>query len=195
MIDHGAGNLVSMEQALVRVGSEPTRVSTAVDLDAFDGVVLPGVGATATAMRRLRRTGLDEALVAHDRPMLAVCVGMQLLFEWSDEDDTACLGIVRGTVRRLAGRPLPHMGWNDVAGSDPLLGSRTDAYYFVHSFAPRPEDDIVVGRTTYDGEEFASVVRADAVVGAQFHPERSGDAGLAFLDRFVRECGPVRRVA
>ncbi len=195
VIDHGAGNLVSMEQALATVGAHPTRIIAATDLEAFDGVVLPGVGATGTAMRRLRRSGLDRSLVSHDRPMLAVCVGMQLLFEWSDEDDTECLGLMRGAVRRLPGRPLPHMGWNDVVGGDPLLGPESDTYYFVHSFAPQPADDVTVGRTVYAGEEFSSVVRTGSTVGAQFHPERSGDAGLAFLARFVRSCRAVQRVA
>lgn len=196
VIDHGAGNLVSMEQALVRVGATPTRIMQATDLDAYDAVVLPGVGATGAAMRTLRRTGLDIALTSHERPMLAVCVGMQLLFDWSAEDDTACLGIMPGTVERLDATPLPHMGWNDVEGTDAVLGETgSDPYYFVHSFAPRPAGDVTIGRTRYGTDEFSSVVRSGTTVGAQFHPERSGDAGLAFLRRFVATCGEVDRAA
>ena len=196
VIDHGAGNLVSMEQALVRVGAEPTRVDEAMDLDRFDGIVLPGVGATGSAMGTLRRTGLDRALLEHTRPMLAVCVGMQLLFDWSEEDDTRCLGIVPGRVTALDATPLPHMGWNDVSGDDPLLADDDAPFYFVHGFAPRPDDPgVVVGTTRYGGDEFSSVVRTGTTVGAQFHPERSGTAGLELLDRFVRSCREVSRAA
>lgn len=196
VVDHGAGNLVSMEQALVRVGASPTRISEATDLDGFDGVILPGVGATGAAMRTLRRTGLDQALRAHGRPMLAVCVGMQLLFEWSEEDATTCLGMIPGRVRRLRATPLPHMGWNDVDGTDPLLDPSPTPFYFVHSYVPQPDDAaVVVGTTSYDDDTFASVVRVGDIVGAQFHPERSGTAGLAVLDRFVRACKEAARAA
>ena len=196
VVDHGAGNLVSMEQALVHVGARPTRVSEATDLDEFDGVILPGVGATGAAMRTLRRTGLDQALRDHHRPMFAVCVGMQLLFDWSEEDGTACLGLMRGAVRKVRATPLPHMGWNDVDGDDPLLEPSPTPFYFVHSYVPRPDDPAVVVATTRYGEDtFASVVRSGDVVGAQFHPERSGSAGLAVLDRFVRACAGAARAA
>lgn len=203
VIDHGAGNLVSMERALERVGAVPERIAIATDLDGFDGVVLPGVGATGSAMRTLRRTGIDDALVAHGRPMLAVCVGMQLLFEWSDEDDTACLGIVSGRVRPLDAMPLPHMGWNDVVGygafpggPDPSGEQRNGPFYFVHSYAPEPADGtVIVGRTRYGSDEFASVVRSGDTIGAQFHPERSGSAGLRFLEAFTRSCSEAAHAA
>lgn len=196
VIDHGAGNLVSMEQALVLAGAEPTRVAETTDLGRFDGVVLPGVGATAAAMRALRRVGLVEPLRHVDRPLLAVCVGMQLLFERSDEDGAECLGLLAGDVTAVTESPLPHMGWNDVEGSDAFLDDRTALYYFVHSYVPRPADpSVVVARTTYGCDVFASVVRAGTTVGAQFHPERSGRAGIRFLERFVGSCETVTRAA
>lgn len=196
VIDHGAGNLVSMEQAVARVGAEPVRISRATDLHEFDGVILPGVGATGAAMRTLRRTGLDHALRSHRRPMFAVCVGMQLLFEWSEEDGAACLGIMGGAVRKVRAKPLPHMGWNDVIGDDPLLDPSPTPFYFVHSYVPRPDDpDVIVGTTRYDDDHFASVVRLGDIVGAQFHPERSGTAGLEVLRRFVRDCEEAARAA
>ncbi len=199
VIDHGAGNLVSMEQALRRVGAEPVRIGEGTDLSAFDGVVLPGVGATGAAMRTLTQRDLVEPVMSYGGPLLGVCVGMQLLFEHSDEDDNPCLGLLPGGVTRLDASPLPHMGWNEVDGSaDPLLAGigagRT--FYFVHSYAVSPTDTATVaGTTTCGSDVFASVVRSGQISGVQFHPERSGDDGLAVLGNFVRECLDTRRVA
>ena len=199
VIDHGAGNLVSMEQALRRVGATPVRIDEAVDLAGFDGVVLPGVGATAPAMRTLDRTGLSEAIRAWNGPFLGVCVGMQLLFDRSEEDGARCLGLIEGTVRRIEATPLPHMGWNDVShdGASILSGlPDQEPFYFVHSYVPQPSDpSVIVGRSTYGTDEFATVVRRGSVVGAQFHPERSGDAGLAVLDNFTSACRRARNAA
>jgi glutamine amidotransferase len=199
VIDHGAGNLVSMEQALVRAGATPERVTRGVDLRAYDGVVLPGVGATGPAMRTLDRTGLTDAILAFDGPLLAVCVGMQLLFDESREDDTRCLGLIAGTVERLDARPLPHMGWNDVShdGASPFDGTAPSTpFYFVHSFAPVPVDtSTILGTTEYRGRPFVSAVRRDRITGLQFHPERSGDAGIRVLASFVASCGESARAA
>jgi glutamine amidotransferase len=199
VVDHGAGNLVSMEQALVRAGAEPERITRGCDLGAYDGVVLPGVGATGPAMRTLDRTGLTDAILAYDGPLLAVCVGMQLLFDESHEDDTRCLGLIAGTVERLAATPLPHMGWNEVDhdGSGPLATTDPGTpFYFVHSFAPVPRDPAtIIGTTDYGERPFASAVRLGAVTGLQFHPERSGDAGIRVLAAFVTSCGTSARAA
>lgn len=199
VIDHGAGNMVSMEQALRHVGAEPVRIDTGSDLAAFDGVVLPGVGATGAAMRTLTRRGLVESVVSYEGPILGVCVGMQLLFDHSDEDGNPCLGLVAGTVTKLDATPLPHMGWNEVAAlGEPLLSGvpAGTTFYFVHSYAVRPTDDAVVTATTACGRDvFASVVRFGRITGVQFHPERSGEDGLIVLGNFVRECSDVRRVA
>lgn len=199
VIDHGAGNLVSMEQALRQVNAEPTRIDQETDLSDFDGVILPGVGATGAAMRTLARRGLVQPLNTYAGPLLGVCVGMQLLFDRSDEDDNPCLGLIPGNVTRLRATPLPHMGWNEVDGRDePLLVgvAPEQPFYFVHSFAVRPEQDAVItGTTTCGSDVFASIVRSGHIVGMQFHPERSGADGLAVLANFVNGCSAVRRVA
>ena len=199
VIDHGAGNLVSMEQALRRVHAMPIRIDSGADLSAFDGVVLPGVGATGAAMRTMTQRGLVEPVRSYDGPLLGVCVGMQLLFEHSDEDDNPCLGLLPGSVTRLNATPLPHMGWNEVDGAGESLLAGIDSgrtFYFVHSYAVRPIDKATIaGTTTCESDVFASVVRSGRISGVQFHPERSGPDGLAVLGNFVNECQDARRVA
>jgi len=198
VIDHGAGNLVSMMRALETVGSIPTLVRSGA-LGGFDRVVLPGVGATGPAMRTLDRSGLADELRNFEGPLLGVCVGMQLLFDHSQEDDTNCLGLIGGDVQRINATPLPHIGWNSVEavnstiftglGSDPL-------FYFVHSFAVRPSNaTVVMGRTSYGNDVFASLVVSGSVTGLQFHPERSGEAGLRVLANFITDPAEVRDVA
>lgn len=192
VIDHGAGNLVSIAQGLENQGAE-VRVTTSLrDLTGVDGIVLPGVGATGAAMERLRTVGLVEPLSAWQGPLLGICVGLQLFFTASEEDGGETLGLIPGRVRRLKGAPrLPHIGWNDVhLLGDPLFaGIETGStFFFVHSFAPVPADsNTVIGTCTY-GQEFVAAVRAGNRVGVQFHPERSGPAGLQMLGNFVREC-------
>lgn len=200
VIDHGAGNLVSIAQGLRRAGTEVTIVATPDQFTDMDGVVLPGVGTTGAAMERLRHAGLVEPLREYAGPLLGICVGLQLFFDSSEEeDDGECLRMIRGTVRRLADAPLlPHIGWNDVAVSDdPLFAGLgpSPAFYFVHSYAPVPDDDaVVIGRTEYGGP-FAAAVRSGDRVGVQFHPERSGAAGLTVLANFVDMCREVSRAA
>ena len=181
------------------IGVESTRVTEAIDLAPFDGIVLPGVGATAPAMRTLDRTGLSAALRAWDGPLLGVCVGMQLLFDRSDEDGARCLGLIEGSVRRIEATPLPHMGWNDVEheGRGVLNGlDERVPFYFVHSYAAEPSNPgVVVGTTTYGSDTFTTVVEQGLVSGAQFHPERSGRAGLAVLEAFAAMCEQVRHAA
>lgn len=193
VVDHGAGNLVSITQGLERAGAHPVLVDRPEAMEGLNGVVLPGVGATASVMEGVRRAGLGEALRRLSVPMLGICVGMQILFDRSEEDGAECLGLIPGTVARLPKAPrLPHIGWNDVqpVRSDPLLAGLGDrpTFYFVHSYAPRPADpDTVLAVSSY-GECFCAAVRAGSVTGVQFHPERSGRAGLALLANFVAEC-------
>ena len=189
VIDHGAGNLVSIQRALEVVGGRPRIAEGPEGLNGADAVVLPGVGATGAAMDRLERQGLVEPLREWDGPLLGICVGMQLLFDDSDEDGGACLGLVPGSVRAIKGLPLPHMGWNDVwASDDPIFGevAAGSLFTFVHSYAAVPE---MLGD---HGGEFVAAVRDRNYIGLQFHPERSGTAGLRVLDNFVAE---VRRAA
>ncbi len=195
VIDHGAGNLVSIQRALEEVGARPRIVESADGLDAADAVVLPGVGATGAAMARLERRGLIAPLRTWAGPLLGICVGMQLLFDDSEEDGGACLGVVPGAVRAIAGRPLPHMGWNDVwTDGDPVFDGIPSGslFTFVHSFAAVPRDPSIVTGTSDHGGSFVAAVRDRNYVGLQFHPERSGAAGLRLLANYVSE---VRRAA
>lgn len=195
VIDHGAGNLVSIQRALEVVGARPRIAAAPQDLHGADAVVLPGVGATGAAMDRLGFQGLIDPLRKWDGPLLGICVGMQLLFDDSDEDGAACLGLVRGSVRAIAGLPLPHMGWNDVWTSDDPVFSGVPSgslFTFVHSYAAVPDDPGIVTATSDHGGEFVAAVRDRSYVGLQFHPERSGAAGLRVLGNFVAE---VRRAA
>lgn len=187
--DYGAGNLVSIRNALALHGAE---VTVAADADGLAGahlIVVPGVGASGPAMARLRRRGLAAAIpaaVAEGAWYLGICLGMQLLFERSEEDGARLLGLLGGDVRRLADAPrLPHIGWNglDRVGTHPLLAGLADGApaYFVHSYAPAPADPgVVVARTTH-GRPFVSCVAAGRLLGCQFHPERSGADGLRIL--------------
>jgi glutamine amidotransferase len=200
VVDHGAGNLVSIAQGLAAVGADPVVVESAGELADADGVVLPGVGSAAAAFDRLTDAGLVDALRETAVPLLGVCVGLQMFFDGSDEDAAGGLGLIPGRVRRLVDAPrLPHIGWNDLAirRDDPLLTGidRTDTFYFVHSYAPEPANPDAVVATTEYGREFTVVARSGAVAGVQFHPERSGAAGLRVLANFVAECREGGRAA
>jgi imidazole glycerol phosphate synthase glutamine amidotransferase subunit len=195
VIDHGAGNLVSIEQALTTVGAEVVVVRDPETLRTADAVVLPGVGAAAPAMDRLVSGDLVDPIrtwIADERPFLGICLGLQLLFDGSDEDGAATLGVVAGRTVRLEAAPtLPHTGWNQVERSrtHPLFdGIGHDAdFYFVHSYVGVPEAGAagVVVATTEHGGRFASAIARGAMVGVQFHPERSGRDGLRLLANFV----------
>ncbi len=193
VVDHGAGNLVSIAQGLEHAGAS---VSVAVgpdDLLGVDGVVLPGVGSVAAAWDRLVEQRLVDPLRELTVPLLGVCVGLQLLFEGSDEDDGGGLGLIEGRVRRLEDTPrLPHIGWNDldIVSTEPILagvGSR-DTFYFVHSYVPFPADAEATVATTSYGRPFTAVARHGDVIGVQFHPERSGPKGLRIIANFVASC-------
>ncbi len=198
VIDHGAGNLVSIGRALATVGAEPVICTEPDELSRVDGIVLPGVGATGAAMRRLEATGMSEALRSWRGPLLGICVGLQLLFTDSAEDDGPCLGILPGRVEPLTGRPLPHMGWNDVTyREDPLFRGipQGTTFYFVHGYAPVPADPDLVVATAVHGAPFTAAVRRGPLVGVQFHPERSGPAGLRLLANFVDASREEHRAA
>lgn len=195
LIDAGGANLGSVLYALRRIGAEPRLVRDADALGTPERVILPGVGAAAPSMALLRARGLDAALRASEAPLLGVCVGLQLLFEGSEEGDVDCLGLLPGRVRKLAGGPglrIPHMGWNTLrfrAPASPLLAGIDDAAhaYFVHSFAvPADEAGDVVLADTDHGARFAAVVGQGRRFGAQFHPERSSATGLRLLDNFLK---------
>ena len=194
VVDYGAGNLVSIEQALVAAGATVTRVTDGARLGDPDLLIVPGVGAAAPAMERLRAGGLVEpirAWIAADRPFLGICLGLQLLFDVSDEDGAQTLGILAGRTTRLQDAPtLPHTGWNQVARrrDHPAFdGIDADAdFYFVHSYAVRPVVASDVLASTRHGSEFVSAVSRGRLLGVQFHPERSGTDGLRLVANVVR---------
>ena len=198
VVDYGMGNRRSVEKALARAGARAVVTADHAVLAAADGLVVPGVGAFPRAMESLRARGLDDALralAADGTPVLGVCLGMQLLFESSQEHGGAAgLGLLAGTVTPLqagAGR-LPHIGWSRVRFTrvSPLLDGlgREAAFYHVHSYVCRPADaSDVVGESEH-GERFASVVQRGAVAGVQFHPEKSSAAGLRLLRNFAEAC-------
>ncbi len=200
VVDYGAGNLVSIDQALRAAGAEVVVARRAAAFATADGLVVPGVGAAAPAMARLGRRGLVEPIrswIAADRPLLGICLGMQLLFDGSDEDGAVTLGIFRGRTERLVDAPhLPHIGWNAVCRTrDHALfaGIAPDApFYFVHSYAPRPvgpaADELALAVTEHGGT-FVPAVARGRIAGVQFHPERSGADGLRLLANFVELVG------
>jgi glutamine amidotransferase len=198
VLDYGIGNLRSAEKALQHLGAVAELTSDPAVVERAAGVVLPGVGAFGACMRALRASGLEpaaRAAVASGRPFLGICVGMQMLFDGSEEaPDEPGLGLLAGQVRRLsAGVVLPHMGWNTVAvtpGSRLMAGlGEAPWLYFVHSYAPVPTDPAVVVATAEHGGRVVAALERVPLWATQFHPEKSGAAGLALLANFVAAVG------
>jgi glutamine amidotransferase len=202
MVDYGMGNRRSVVKAFARIGSSLAATADHDALRAADGLVVPGVGAFPEAMRRLRALGLDDVVrerAAAGVPVIGLCLGMQLLFEGSDEHEGAVgLGLLPGRIVRLdtRGLKLPHIGWNAVSWQhgSALVDGLPDpaAFYHVHSFVPEPADEaIVLGIGEY-GSPFCSFVERDNIFGAQCHPEKSSTHGLALLRNFVGLCAAAR---
>jgi glutamine amidotransferase len=201
ILDYGMGNLRSVEKAVERVGApveitgDPERAAQA------EGLILPGVGAFPRAMERIRELGLDEAIrerLEAGTPVLGICLGFQLVFESSSElGGGEGLGLVSGCVDELdaPGLKVPHIGWEPVAferESDLFAGIDDGTpFYFVHSFAPRPEDGEAVVATAVHGERFACAIARPPLYAVQFHPEKSSAAGLRLLANFARLCAAV----
>jgi glutamine amidotransferase len=187
IVDVGCGNIGSVAIAFERLGLSMITTADPETIASADRVVLPGVGAAGYAMRRIDELGLREPIRALKQPVLGICLGMQLLFDGSEEDGTLCLGIIPGKVRRLAPtreRPVPHMGWSRLSLKADVPGfAEGDYVYFAHSYAAEPGPHVLASADY--GREIPAVVGKGNFLGAQFHPERSGMAGARFLQSFV----------
>lgn len=192
VLDYGSGNLHSVSRALAHAGGEPVVTGDPVQVAAADALVIPGVGHFGHCVRAIRAEGLDRAIaeaVGTGKRVFGVCVGMQVLFERSDEDPETGLGVLPGVSRRLpTDVKVPHIGWNEVVWQrpHPYAGGIPDGtrFYFVHSYAPDANGDTV--GVTEHGRRFAAVASRDNVFATQFHPEKSGEAGLAIYANFVK---------
>lgn len=193
IVDYRMGNLASVSKALHKGGDDPLVSDQPGELEECDLMVLPGVGNFAAGMMNLNELSLADFVIewaGAGRPLLGICMGMQLLFEESDEGSAKGLGILPGRVVRFTpGLKIPHMGWNTLrAGGSPAFRAADGRYfYFVHSYACVPENEADVAAWTDYGGEFASAVHSGRVHGVQFHPEKSSDDGLALLARILRE--------
>ena len=208
IVDYGAGNLRSVQKAFHHLGYGAEIVTDPAALADAPAVVFPGQGTAPQAMGALKANGMDAAIraaIEGGTPFFGVCLGLQLLMDWSEEADTECLGIIPGTVRRFpvglpTGLKVPQMGWNSVElhGTHPVFEGVGEAsyFYFVHGYYAAPKDHArVIGTTDY-GVRFASAVARDNVVATQFHPEKSGPTGLRLYDNFMRHMvGEARQAA
>jgi imidazole glycerol-phosphate synthase subunit HisH len=195
IVDYGMGNLRSVHKALEKLGNEAQLVSTAREIGAAERLIVPGVGAFGDAMKGLAARGLIEPIRAYartGRPVLGICLGMQIMFEESEEDPgVEGLGIVPGNVVRFRTRELkvPHMGWNSLevsAGSRLLAGlDQAPHVYFVHSYFVAPRRAAVAAATTEYGGKFVAAIESGNIMGTQFHPEKSQDTGLRILTNFA----------
>jgi imidazole glycerol-phosphate synthase subunit HisH len=203
VVDYGIGNLRSAEKALQHLGADAALTADPRAIERADAVVLPGVGAFGACMQALRAAGLEDvtrSAATDGRPFLGICIGMQMLFDGSDETpDVPGLGIVPGRVTLLPKTVrLPQMGWNtlEVVDGTRLAADLPDPawLYFVHSFAPEPEDESVVAAWCEYGRRFAAIVETGPVWATQFHPEKSGTVGMHLLKNFVGAVSRVGRV-
>lgn len=202
IIDYGLGNLASVANALEKLGASYQISSSPAALKKADALILPGVGAARQGMANLKKRKLDKVIIDEikkGKPFLGICLGMQLLFDKSEEGNIKCLGILKGTVLKFKKkRKVPQIGWNNVKIMNPanpagrqesgIMENIADNnyFYFVNSFYCSPNDkSVIVGETNY-GEDFTSIVARDKIVGMQFHPEKSGDAGFKLLKNFIK---------
>lgn len=201
IIDYKAGNIKSVERALAALGCQYIIADKPESLEKAGRLIFPGVGDAQYAMEQLRRSGFDSFLrekVAQQVPVLGICLGSQIVFDFSEEGDTPCLGLIPGTIRHFSSiekdfpLKVPHMGWNNLqyrSGVDDgglFAGiSEEHSYYFVHSYVIQPEDDSVILATADYGITVPAAVRKGSLVAVQFHPEKSGVPGLQLLRNFV----------
>jgi glutamine amidotransferase len=191
VIDYGMGNLGSVAKALAFLGFSATVTQDPEIVAKADRLILPGVGAMEYAIQQLEQRGLDQAIrrfLRSGRPFLGICLGMQLMFDRSEEGDARGLGLLPGVVRRFAGRPgikVPHMGWNQLHDTRLPILPEGGSFYFVHSYYADPADPALTAAWSTHGLPFAAAVQKDQILLTQFHPEKSGDAGLSMLQKWV----------
>ena len=200
VIDYGMGNLFSVEQALKRLNLNVIVTSDIEQLNLADALILPGVGAFPDAMKRLEETGLIEFITQTKKPLLGICLGMQLMFEKSEEvSQTNGLGIFKGSIKRFTGvSRIPHMGWNELELKN-VPSFLQDAelpkerhVYFVHSFLATDFDEAeLVAYADYEGVKVPGIVAKDNFTGMQFHPEKSGTCGMFLLEQWAKKVGAV----
>jgi len=188
IVDYNAGNTASVRNALNRLGAVARLTDDPEILRAADKVIFPGVAEASTAMRTLKAKGLDDVIRSLDRPFLGICLGMQLLCESTEENDTECLGLIPGCVKRFSANEVkvPQMGWNRIAELSSALfrGVAEDSFvYFVHGYFVETGPETIAS-TVYDGE-FSAGLRHENFYGVQFHPEKSGPVGHQILENFL----------
>ena len=196
IIDYDSGNLRSVAKALEKYGVDPITTSDSDIILKSDAVILPGVGSAPSAMQALSNRNLIEPIkqyIALGKPFFGICLGLQLLFNKTDEGNSDCLGIISGNVRQLSsGLKDPHMGWNsiDIKKTHPILEGipSGEFFYFVHSYFVVPQESGDITATTDYGEVFCSIYAKDNLIATQFHPEKSGDIGLRIYKNFIDMC-------
>ena len=197
IIDYNAGNVKSVERALDALGCEYVRATSPKGLDGATKLIFPGVGDAQYAMEQLKKSGFDSFLkdkVAQNIPVLGICLGSQIIFDFSEEGDTPCLGLIPGKIKHFSSidtsfsLKVPHMGWNNLnhRRQDPLFDGidENQSFYFVHSYVIQPEDESVILATADYGIAVPGAVRKGSLVAVQFHPEKSGEPGLRLLKNF-----------
>ena len=196
IIDYDSGNLRSVAKALEKYGVDPITTSDSDIILKSDAVILPGVGSAPSAMQALSNRNLIEPIkqyIALGKPFFGICLGLQLLFNKTDEGDSDCLGVISGNVRQLSsGLKVPHMGVNsiDIKKTHPILEGipSGEFFYFVHSYFVVPQESGDITATTDYGEVFCSIYAKDNLIATQFHPEKSGDIGLRIYKNFIDMC-------
>ena len=196
IIDYDSGNLRSVAKALEKYGVDPITTSDSDIILKSDAVILPGVGSAPSAMQALSNRNLIEPIkqyIALGKPFFGICLGLQLLFNKTDEGDSDCLGVISGNVRQLSSElKVPHMGWNsiDIKKTHPILQGipSGEFFYFVHSYFVVPQESGDITATTDYGEVFCSIYAKDNLIATQFHPEKSGDIGLRIYKNFIDMC-------
>ncbi len=191
ILDYDAGNIRSVCNALDRIGQDYFVSDDADKLVRADKLIFPGVGHASAAMSALRFKKLDILLQTWNKPLLGICLGMQLLFDYSEEGETACLGVIPGSIKRFDETKVgivPHMGWNTVDFKLQISHFKSEDFYFVHSYYCSPKStEFVIGETDYNGQKICSIVQKENVIGMQFHPEKSGIAGTRLLEAFCND--------